>query len=476
MEGLLKNSWPILINRIRKMDRALLLSLFIFSSLYLPFIDSIPVRDGGVELDYAYSFYLGGFPKLFSDFGSVHPPLKPWLVNAMFFLFGHSVFVHNSIGFIFGIIGILSIYYLALKILDKKTASISALLLSCSPIFLSVDIFSLAGYLITVLFLTSVCLYAYNNLIGYAFSSSLLVLSKEYALILPLSVIVVELFYIVFNNKRGKEKVDLIRCLKKFIPFTIPFLVAFAWYLFLKLNSVRPWQDYIFTDSPEKGSFYTVIENLLTLRIFNEYAYQNWSQLFFLNFNWIYWIFTIAGIALAFSSAKTRKSAFLKIKSGGIKIRTMVIMFLSFLVHLVCVLSFQTWTIPRYALVLYPMLIISFSFSIKKITSRLPSFSILIYSLVSAVVVVSLFFSVDPISISFWGTMTESGQTLYNLPVHHGGPDGMTYNVQYLLICKKRTQDVFNPKEGTCIDPWWIPLSIDFLEIDIDKNRLCRQW
>lgn len=453
-------------NKIKRIDRFLILPVLIFSLLYLPFIDSIPFRDGGVEMDYTYSFYLGGFEKLFSDFGSVHPPLKVLIATGMFNIFGENVYSYNFIGFIFGIIGIFSIYYLSREIFSENAARFSSIMLSSFPMFLAVGIFSLSDYIMTTLFLLSMYLYSRKNYIGYAVAASLAVLTKETGLIIPLSVVAIEVFY----NMR------IYRYAKKILLMSIPLIVAIVWLGFLKLNSIPPWQDYIFTDTSNHGSFYTVLNNIFTLEIFNEYAYQNWAQLFFLNFNWFYWIICILGICILFSDKTIRRISLKYIKLGDQRTRTLLSMAIFSLLYFFCVLSFQTWTIPRYALVMYSIMIMIFSISLEILTTKRPSNKFLLYPLVVFVLFVSLFMSLDPISIRLWGITNETGQTIYDVGSYHAGPDGMTYNMQYLLICQKRTRDITNSsglKKDECIDRFWVPLSIDILNIYVDESKLC---
>jgi len=55
------------------------------------------------------------------------------------------------------------------------------------------------------------------------------------------------------------------------------------------------------------------------------------------------------------------------------------------------------------------------------------------------IVVLSLFRSIDPLSMYIWGMTDEFGETLYDLRGHSSGGDGVTYNMQYVSITDKRT-------------------------------------
>jgi len=52
----------------------------------------------------------------------------------------------------------------------------------------------------------------------------------------------------------------------------------------------------LLTKETGKGTIYTIFSNIFSLKMFNKYAYQNWLQLFTLNFNWVLWIIAILGI------------------------------------------------------------------------------------------------------------------------------------------------------------------------------------
>ena len=59
----------------------------------------------------------------------VHPPLYYYIVNVFFHIFGDSSFVARFVSVLFGVGGLLALYYLAKELFNKKTIGIIAVLL-----------------------------------------------------------------------------------------------------------------------------------------------------------------------------------------------------------------------------------------------------------------------------------------------------------------------------------------------------------
>src|SRR5258708_2985983 len=111
-----KNTFPVL-------------ACCIFISLFLPFLFTIPYLDGNIDFVQSYDFYTGGFQRYFYQWGSVHPPLKLWLTDMLYYIFGIHTFSYNLVGPVFGLVGIFAIFGLAKTISNKSIAQISAILL-----------------------------------------------------------------------------------------------------------------------------------------------------------------------------------------------------------------------------------------------------------------------------------------------------------------------------------------------------------
>lgn len=361
----------------------------LFLIFLLPHIGSIPYLDGNIDFVQAYDFYSGGFTKLAQNWGSLHPPLKVFIVSLFFRLFGIHPWVYTLVGIIIGLVGIGAMYGLARTLFGRKEAGIAALLLATSPLFLSVGIFSLTDYLLTVWVLLSLLMYAKKYYVWCGVFLTYSVLTKETALLLPISML--------FFRPR--------------LPAIFSLIVYAGWSWYLHSIGQRPWSDWIFTQTADKGAAFTIIHNLVTGRFLNPYAIQNWLHLFVLNYMWV-----VSALAV-WGAFRWR--------------RTLAVYLLFGAFYTISVLSFQTYTIPRYVLPIVPLILLLAAVSVRRIAMVV---------FLGAVTVLSLFTSTDPLSRAIWGETTWMGERLYNLRDNLSGNDGITYNLQYLAIVRERSR------------------------------------
>ncbi len=131
------------------------------------------------------------------------------------------------------------------------------------------------------------------------------------------------------------------------------------------------------------------------------------------------------------------------------------------------VLTIQTYTIPRYILPLIPFMLILTSCAVNYISRMFPKTKYLFAIILSTTILASSFFSIDPISIKLWKTTDILGETFYNLPSSLAGNDKITYNMQYLLLTRHRTNLILNPKAIQVKDCYWL-----FPDTKNDKQTL----
>lgn len=411
-----------------KLDKFIFWPIIVFSCIYLPFLNTIPYLDGNIDFVQVSDYQQGGFTQYFQKWSSVHPPLKLILSTLVMNLFREKVFAYTLLGYLLGIGGIVSIYFICHRILNRDVARISSLLLASSPLYISTGIFSLRDYLLTVLILASLASLVYQKYLLYIFLVILAFLSKEPAILFILCSLLVEIIFSVRRNR-------LINVLFCFLPL----LASIGWWQFLKVNHQKPWSDWIFTETAGRGTYYTMMNNILTLKIFNKYAYQHWLQLFFLNFNWFFWVVIILGLGICSVNQGYRKKIATHFFKRTLLAKTAVTIFLFSVGYFLTVLSFQTYTIPRYILPLIPFLYIAVSFFLNKLMRGNKIIGYGTIFTVITIVVLSGFFSLDPISPKIWGKINVLEQSLYGLNEHLAGLDGITYNLQFLLIAKKRS-------------------------------------
>lgn len=386
----------------------LVLPIIVFVILYIPSLTLIPGNDGGLEYGFAQQWYHG---TNILQILSLHPPFKLMLFSIFFKLFGNES--TGWIGLFFGIAGIVALYFIGKKLFDEKVAFMSSILLATSGLFLSNGIFGIHDFLMTTLILIAFFCYLDKRYIWYAVFASCAVLTKETAIFFAMSIVISDLFV--------RKNVTF----ATFIP-----IVILAWYVeFVHFSGHHLWNDWNFSPTAKNGSFLTMINNIVTLQLFNKYAFENWAHLFVFNFNWVYWIF-------AFVSLVFIKTTDLKKELAPIGI--------FFFIFLITVLSFQTFTINRYILPLLPFMYMLASYSV----TQLPLKPVFI-TLLIVVSFVSLSYSIDPVSNAIWPKTQVLGESVY---LNHklDGDDGITYNMQYLSLMQIRTDLI---KSGNCKFP-----------------------
>jgi len=410
-------------------------ALLTFFALAIPFLKTLPMLDGNIQFVMSYDFFSGGLPKYFRSWESAHPPLKFLVTDLFYFVFGIKTFIYNLSGILFLIVGDIAFYFLSKKLFDKKTAELSVILFALCGLSFAVGYFFVLDSLLTTVIILALLFLSRRNLVLYSVFSSFAVLTKETGIVFPLSVIFA--FAIVWTGKffrKGLSKKDIFA-----LPYiAIPLIVYQIWNLTLASYGKSSWNDWNFSPTAKEGGIYTVINNLFSLQIFNKYAMEQWLHLFFLNFNWVFWL-TFIFLTVVFLLKK--KSVLYKNFDSGNSI-TILSIITFFLSYSLLALSFQTYTIPRYILPLLPFLYLGVAtISVKVFKGKNLKLSILMIFLV-LVQLVSLFKSIDPVSISLWGTEKVLGENIYGLRNHLDGNDGITYNLEYLFIASKRSNAI----------------------------------
>jgi len=363
----------------------MIIAIVLFIFLLLPYQGLIPTLDGRHDLVNALNLATNN---------SVHPPVKSTLIIIFTTLFGN--YSYTWIGFLLGIIGIVGIYQLTKLLADKRSAIIASFLLSLSGLYVSTSLFSMTDFMISILVIYAFYFYYTQKINWYIIICALGVLTKETFLLVPLSILLVSIF-----QKRLRWQ------------YFHPFIVFFIWLGMIKLFYLSPWNQQNFSEFSKYGSFETIFMNVITLKIFNQYAFGAWQQMFVLNFNWFFWL--IAVIQLGY----------LKWNKSTLKYYFPMIIFVFLYTFLV--LSFPTWSIPRYFLPIWPFLLILLATHIWK--------NKVLLALVFLISFVSLFYSVDPVSHGLYKEREILQQKFYDVPF--AGIDGITYNMQYLYFTRR---------------------------------------
>lgn len=411
-----------------KENKVLFFAIFLFLILTTPFVNTIPFLDGNIDFIKTTDFYGGGLEQYFANWNTVHPPFKLFLIYPFYFLFGISVISYSTIGIIIGILGIITFFLLTSALFEKKVSSLATLLFSVSPLMVSNSIFMTIDYLLTNLIIISIYFYQKEKYFFYFLFSSFAVLTKETGLIFPAIFLIIEVFYLIKNGRIVGKNLAL-----KFVYLTLPFGVFYVWKTFLDLNNKLSWSEWIFTDTKTHGAFYTIFNNVLTLNFFNPYGISHWKELFFLNFNWIYLLVIV--VAFLYVLFFRKKDI---LTSANKKIVLSISIFS--IIYLFTILTFQTYTIPRYALPIIPFLIIITSRSVFLFKNSALKISLILTLILFTLF--ALFFSLDPVATRIWGKTKIFDQEVYALNKSLAGNDGITYNIQYLFIASARSKEI----------------------------------
>src|SRR3989344_2056378 len=423
-----KSLLMILQRTYKRIDFIAFLPPILFLILLLPLLTVKTCSDASYDYSNAQEVFRHGL-QLSSPSDSLrttyplHPPLKYLLTSGFFRLGGVNQLSFNLMGILLGIVGIVSMYGLGKQISNRSVGIISALLLSISPLYLSNAIHSLTDFQVAVYVLTALYFYARSKLLWYALFTSAAVLTKETALILPIAVLVTEILYLVY---RKPAHASLLHYFRLIIVFTTPLIFYYLWFLYIKQQGGSEWSAFIFAETKNLGAFATVINNILTLKLFNSYASQHIQWFLYLNFNWVYWLMAILGLLTVWQHPKQWGKAFISDQH-----KATVAISLFFLGYVITVLTFQTYAIPRYHLPVLAFLYIPAAIFLFRVVKK---YAIIVAIFISILAFASLYYSIDPISRTLWGGKFLFGQIFYDVT-----DDDMRYNLQFPRLIKERT-------------------------------------
>lgn len=384
----------------------------LFILLFIPFLRNPLCLDGMGEYLKVTTFYTSGLAAYLHEPG-LHPPFKAFLASIFFKIFGMSYFSITLMGLVVGIIGVIALYFLAKKLFNREVGVIASLLLAVSPVYLSNGTHSFNDFMLTVSIILSLNFYARGLYVWYAIFATVAALTKEPALLLAISVLVVEFFHKRFSIVR-------------LIFLSAPIILFSLWIQYATAEGIPLFHENIFAATKHKGALFTVIYNLITFDFFHEWAAAHRLVLFYLNFAWVYWLVALWGIGKVVIRKGTKRI-------GESRPKLAILLFV--VSYFFTILTLQTFTSPRYVLPILPFLFLAVAWAIVPIIKSLPLYA---YVLVSLFFVVSLFSSVDPLSRVLWGTKPVFGQTLYGFDYVVGPTDSIIYNLQYPLLIRNR--------------------------------------
>ncbi|MDD4627963.1 MAG: hypothetical protein PHE68_01045 [Candidatus Peribacteraceae bacterium] len=223
------------------------------------------------------------------------------------------------------------------------------------------------------------------------------------------------LVYILTEGKPWKERV---RSLINMWPLCIPGLITIAYYAMLPFLLTE--NDGIFFPN-WKGGETVSLRNILDFDISNVSMQAYLKFIFVLNFNWLLSIFVLAFLLIAFFQRKKASELL-----GG---RNILFTLFLLLTAVVIVTRFRPYFNPRYILLSYPVLLLSFAqallFFFRKRFMRL-SLLLIIFSLIYC----SNFRTIDPLSRWTFGTFSVGAKKMLKIAPSINQKDALVYNLE----------------------------------------------
>lgn len=408
----------------------------------------IPYLDSNFDFIQSQKFHDVGLASVAGEYsGNLHPPLKNILLSGLYTLFSDRLLAYRLFPLLFFPLALFSFWQLVWRVWQSKAAAnFSTLILATSPLFVINGTQGMTDFIIASLLLLAI--YALvtgkDTLLSLALTAG--VLTKETFLVF------IPIFFFFYLHQHWRRMQMRKSLLSLALVIGVPILVFVTWKMLLAIYGFNSWQQYVF-DNPQKLDLgVLILKNLVLLKIFNPYLVENLKHLLILNFHWLISLSILLLVVRVFNGRVRLK-------------RELILVILLVVGYGLLVLSFPTFTIPRYVLpalvLLY--LVLPGAFNWRRQYSLFIAASFIVINLVSSVT------SVDPVSYFLWegqdgpGRIRVFTEKLYNLDPKLSGNDRITYNLQYLKILAARrvVLDSIQPGESKVMSSDCLWLSRD---------------
>ncbi len=401
-------------------------SIFIIV-LYLPFLKDLPRFDGGnnfmsaVEGMSNFDFSFFQFFRGFQWYGHSSHGIA-FIISILSFLqIGNTVLLQASF-MMLCVATYISLYYLYrnIFIISRGLSSIYSILICTTPLLFSTSLNISLDYPSFAFFIIFITLLSHSYYILAVFAGTLSLFSKEIGVLIysayigSLFLIEISPYYMKFNI--NQKTLSILRLIYKYFILFIP---LFVFIIYVVVNGGKVWGGSV-------GSINT------SLLINTSVMYQRFGQIFILNGSWIYVLLLIYLILL---NKKINCSIFHN--------KYYFALIITWLVYLCFNLTYVTVTHPRYVVMapffLITMILYYLSFD-KKIGFGI-SFAVIgiIFNMFQ------LFYSIDPLSIKYFGSMKFGKHTIFKISDDFSSRcDSMVYNTEYVYI--NRLLNAFNKR------------------------------
>ncbi len=401
-----------------KLINPVIIPISLFTIIRLSFLDSIPRWDGS---EYFQALLRGinhfdfSFSSLIYDFNWFnHTTMGYGVATSIFQLINPTnLIMLNITSLLLGVLGIYSFYKICNYYFGKENKIENTLittLFAINPLFVGVSTAFTPDFGVLIFFLAFLSTFLYNKPVLSFFFGTLLVFTKETGAF-------VYGIFVLFNitpkqiinwKKISQEKIT------RLLFLISPLLLLVLYFLYTK------WTFW----SPDGNNFYTLGNDCRFCFGIKPHNMFEYIKVFFvLNFNWIFSLISVIGLS---------KILINKIKLNNVSkeiLETVIPVFLGF-VSLFMV--FVVYVMPRYVVFSNALLILLFSFAIKHVlTNRLKRIVFLL--ILVPVFLIETFLTVDPISITAFGTYKLGDHRLLKVGTEYLG-DAFIYNTQYTNV------------------------------------------
>ena len=314
----------------------------------LPFIHLLPYNDSPVYYD-AVLKVLNNHLNPFTFYISYKPPILILFVALLFKLFTPSLMIGSLLVYSCSSLSLLFTYLLGRCLFGEKTGLFATLLLSIFPLFVAQSFFFNDAIVLT--FLTLITLYSYvkSNKLSYYISATLLVLTKEPQIFIPISIGFYEIYRLRFLLHTPIKQ-----AIKQGALLWTPICAFLLW---MGMNKII----FGFYLDPVNVGLFSIDKNYAELIPYILHF------VFLFNGIWLIWPTIIAYVVL-----------FVAHKIHMNKTRDSILFYFLFLFSFYILFYFFTEPVPRYMLPLYPYLFLVGCATINLFFSKMKSLMLLL--------------------------------------------------------------------------------------------------
>ncbi len=374
--------------------------------------------DGMVYYRQATQFFAYGPLAAFQKNNFIHPPLF-YIVQGIFFIFfGISPQTYTLLGYVLFVITSLGMYVSLKQLFNRRVALVATSLLFMNPHTIVGTFYPNPDIILMYVFIFTLFAHTYEKKLILMFSYVLLFLAKDTGLVMCAGIVFVRSIHGIYHHKSIKMKIwsvvqETLLCLPVILTYGL-------WSSYTNVIGANWREIFLHEETTETSYIVFAIKKLVTFGFINPRLIQSIFNIFALNFQWIYTALLLLLWHLFFKK---------KIATTNPQRSFILALVFTSILYLCVVLSFPTWTIPRYGIHMLVPLFFFLSVYINQIKWKLLYVGIVVGLLCTTLI--SNTASVDPVSMRI-GSIPSASEWIYDSGFNTNGPDGLLYNFQYM--------------------------------------------